>query len=61
MNHDITHCNGKYEGFICSKHHTCLHYAQWLKDIILGREMLSHINAKPCIEENYKLYLEDKK
>ena len=30
---------------------------EWLKDNALGREIFSHINAKNCIKENYKLYL----
>ena len=59
MNHDILPCDGKHEGFICPKRDTCLHYRLWLKYIVLGREMWSHVNAGPCVRENYKLYMED--
>ena len=70
MNNDILPCwglqviaqNAETAAVIeCQKRDTCLHYAQWLKENALGREILSHINPQNCIKENYKLYMEDNK
>lgn len=68
MNNNILPCSGLYLEHVfcsvhkvCQKRDTCLRYQQWLKNNALGREIWSHVNARPCIKENYKLYLEGKK